>query len=147
MVTFWNLKWWFLANFRSSPGAAVWRSRAWSSWLVSRPMLSTIIWKRAVLFSSLKCPSFAWRVIIHNCVATYCLRMKNVLGASCAYVNHKARLNLFWRIWEHFVWGHNSTVILLYCLSFIQLQVTENQILIDLRVEEGERKRSVGSCS
>lgn len=60
-----------LTNFLFSPGAAAWRSWAWSSWLVSSPVLSTRIWKRAVLFSFLKCPSSGWRIIIYNCVTTH----------------------------------------------------------------------------
>lgn len=59
-----------------------------------------------MLSSSLKCPSFGWRIIIHHSVTT--LRMKNVRSAEFVLT---ARPNLFWQTGEHIIWGHNSTII------------------------------------
>ena len=128
MVTFWNLKWWFPVNFHSSPGAAAWRSWAWSSWLVSRRMLSTRIGKGQCCFYPLHAhhldKGLSYIIVWPD--------TEDEKHTKCwVSVTNMTKSVLFWRTWEHLVWGHHSPITLLYHLEFIQLQVTENPILTE----------------
>lgn len=53
--------------------------------------------------------------------------MKNVVSAEFLLI---ARPNLLWQVGEHFVRGHNGTIVLWCHLQFIQLQMTENPVLL-----------------
>lgn len=128
MVTFWNLKWWFLVNFHSSPGAAAWRSWAWSSWLVSSPMISSRIGKGHCCFYPLHAHHLD-KGLSYIIVWPDTEDEKHMKG--WVSVTNTTQSVLFWRTWEHLVWGHHSPITLLYHLEFIQLQVTENPILIE----------------
>lgn len=138
MVTFWNLKWWFLVNFHSSPGAAAWRSWAWSSWLVSSPMISSRIGKGHCCFYPLHAHHLD-KGLSYIIVWPDTEDEKHMKG--WVSVTNTTQSVLFWRTWEHLVWGHHSPITLLYHLEFIQLQVTENPILIEREILPGHMLR------
>lgn len=116
MVTFWNLKWWFQLISIPALGPLLEGHEREATDLYLVRALHEYLEKGNVVFI-LKMP-IIWMKDHHSSFCDHTLRVKNVLSAEFVLT---ARPNLFWWIWEHVVWGHNSTVILLYHVELIPL--------------------------
>lgn len=113
MVTFWNLKWCFQLISISALGLLLegheLEALDLSLALFSQPEFG----KGQRCFHSLN----ARHPDEGSSLTTVWLHTEDANGLSAEPLL-LARPNLLWRIWEHFVWGHNNTVTLSHTILF-----------------------------